>query len=634
MPLGHFFIQPKIDGRAMKLRQPIFYLATAFFITACGGGSSSSNSSSKEQLTDLTGQVSGISGVSYVTFNENHEETGSGIINSNNEFTFNAGDSIALYLGGAELGSAPAQRTMRLIDFFSNMPQDAASFRQSLRQPEYSRIKLQATTNGTYYSKTQESSLYRASNTMRLLIALDADKDTSNGLDLLSGDWLYKLADETADSLNLNANMFEFADSQAMLNFQNKYDISINMDVSTPLASLYDLAQIQIQANRRTGFETPEKVVEIPTTYEYDEQQRIIKQVKVVDYEKMPKISTKNIITTTVFEYDDRGNLTKEHVTTDNNNDGVIDNFVFKTMTYNDFGKLLTLTLDEGSNPESTTFRRKVSEYTYANSELQPDSITHKTDFTADGHFDVYTKNMFYYNANGTLKSVMRADSDESGATVTIYDNYAYTYNEQNLVSLEAFNPSFTGPNPDREVQGVFTYNQNSITKTTTTVEMGPAIPLNNYKSILTEEFDENGFLTKKIYSRYANDELQSTIEVPYTYDAQQRMTQCQMRIDSNADAQVDRVDEIQLTYTNDGAEKITTILNDNSTENTATYGPNARLEKEPRNDDTWEYWYEFNYSANTTNDGVRYLVHEYLYADRNNLVNNPQGCELKLPPN
>ncbi|NVK37530.1 MAG: hypothetical protein HWE18_06370, partial [Gammaproteobacteria bacterium] len=97
-------------------------------LTACGGGSGGSSST--------TGQISGITGLGYKTASQ------SGVINQNNEFNFKDGETITLFLGGAELASAPVQHSMTLMNFFPTLPSDAAGLRQALRLPEYARETL------------------------------------------------------------------------------------------------------------------------------------------------------------------------------------------------------------------------------------------------------------------------------------------------------------------------------------------------------------------------------------------------------------------------------------------------------------------------------------------------------------
>ncbi len=579
-------------------------------LTACGGGSGSDSSGNSN-----AGQISGITGLGYQTASK------SGVINQNNEFDFVDGETITLYLGGAELASATASKNMNLFDFFPNLPQDAAGLRQALRLPEYSRESLQAAIGGQDTQTSNE--LYTASNIMRVLIALDDDGDTANGLDLLSGNWHNKLANETASSLNLESNMFDFADSYAMDNFQEQYEVSINMDVSEPLATLYDMAQVTIQANRIAGHTTPQLSPSETGSYEYDNKQRLIKLTTV-------NSSTPSTTITKTYAYDAKGNLLKDYSEADTNSDGTLESYNRRDYTYNDFGQTLTQTYDYDQNAGNADFRRTVYENTYENDRVLRISTNEKEDSTGDGTFDFFAKTTYSYNADNLKTSYQYEDVDENGNRISISSRRVYTYNDQGQLTQEDYEKSFSGDTAQSIDRSEFTRDGNTVTKTLNYISLNAPMGSSTYKDVFVETFNDAGNITKKTKAEYVNNVLDAYAEVDYSYDDQSRMTQCHYNYDTSGDEQFNYAKKYlrgfdangitstayKVDYDNDG------VFADDETYE-ASYGDNAELLTEGSD------YREFTYADNTTNDGVRYLIHEYLNITREVFQRNFSICYL-----
>lgn len=577
-------------------------------LTACGGGSSSSGNSN-------AGQISGITGLGYQTASK------SGVINQNNEFDFVDGETITLFLGGAELASATASKNMNLFDFFPNLPQDAAGLRQALRLPEYSKERLQAAIAGQ--NTPSSSELYTASNIMRLLIALDDDGDTANGLNLLSGNWHSKLANETASSLNLESNMFDFADSYAMDHFQEQYEVSINMDVSEPLATLYDMAQVTIQAKRITGHTTPQLSPSETGSYEYNSKQRLITLTTV-------NSSTPSTTITKTYAYDAKGNLLKDYSEADTNSDGTLESYNRRDYTYNDFGQTLTQTYDYDQNAGNADFRRTVYENTYENNRVLRGSTNEKEDSTGDGTFDFFAKTTYSYNADNLKTSYQYEDVDESGNRISISSRRVYTYNDQGQLTREDHEKSFAGDTAQSIDRSEFTRDGNTVTKTLNYISLNAPMGSSTYKDVFVETFNDAGNITKKTKAEYVNNVLDAYAEVSYSYDNQSRITECLYDYDTSGDEQFNYAKKYlrgfdangitstayKVDYDNDG------VFADDETY-AATYGSNAELLTEGSD------YREFTYSDESTNDGVRYLVHEYLDITREIFQSNFSNCYL-----
>lgn len=587
-------------------------------LSACGG-SGGGKGGDKEVNTIKTGQVEGISGLGYKTFNTEKTETRSGVINTHSEFSFEEGETITLYLGGAEIGSTQASTTLNLFDFFPNLPTDAAELRKALRLPEFTTERLQAVPRGIYFSQMTGNSVYRASNIMHLLLALDNDKDSSNGLDLLTGDWHTKLANESDSSLDLNSNMFEFTEAAAMTLFQHTYGKSLNMDISEPLATLYDFAQVTIQVQRRESYTTPNLQPPTSSNYEYDTKQRVVKETQTTSYDYQANNSNPPKIRVLTFEYDASGNLIKDFNESDTNSDGALESFSRRTYTYNDFGKVLTQTYDYDHSAEDSDFRRQVFASNYDNNRVLRLNTSTKQDDTGDGIFDSFDKQTYTYYDNGLLKLIQNKDVDSAGETITVSNGYEYIYNDQGQVTGYHYIKSYDGETPSLIDAYDFTYEGNTVTSTLNYAQSGDT----SYKDIFTETFDDNGLLTNKTKAEYINNALDAYGEVTYTFDDKQRLTQCHFQVDNTGDEQFNYATKFNIQYNANGINGIS-WLNDydndgvftpDTEEYEAIYGDQAQVISENYNSRS------FTYSTNTSNEGVRYLIHEYLYLDRDMLI-------------
>jgi hypothetical protein len=602
-------------------------------LSACGGGGGNSSGGNGDGNTTLTGQVSGISGLSFKTINTDDIETRSGVINQNNEFEYEDGETITLYLGGAELASATASTNMNLFDFFPNLPDDAATLRKQLRQPFYSRERLQAVPRGSYYTKNQSTPLDRASNIMRLLLALDEDQDSTNGIDLLTDDWITKLANESDVSLNLDANMFEFSDSQAMLAFQHTYSLSINMDISEPLATLYDMAQVTIPTQRREGYNSQGLTPPNSGTYEYDDQQRIIKEVKTTSYEYLQDGTPPNHRIYT-YEYDAKGNLLKDFYEADVNDNQIINSYNRKTYTYNDFGKVESLIYDYDQDTDSNAFRRTVSNNFYENDAVLLKSSTQKTDNTGDNTYDIFYETKYEYDNNHVVESIQDNKLDASGELLSISSRTSYSYNEDYQITQYNYEKSFSGETASATDRYDFTYDGNTVTSTINYITLNAPLSSPSNKGVFTETFDEDGLVTKRTKAVYVNNALDGSGEVSYSYDANNRITQCQFQFDNTGDEQFNYAQKYDYAYDDNGITSIGSqhdydgdgVFTVDSESYTAQYGDNSQVLNETTDS------LVFNYSTDTINDGVRYLIHEFLYLDRDILIrHNDAKCFLNL---
>lgn len=576
-------------------------------LSACGGEGNTNNGT--------TGVIGGISGLGYKIFSADNTEEDSGVINASNEFLFNNNETktIKLYLGGAEIASASASTSMTLMEFFPNLPTSEKGFRTSLRNPEFSQERLQSSSRaqGIVNSQGSNNELYKASNIMRLLVALDSDNNPDNGLDLLTNDWHTKLINESDETLNFTGNMFNFENSQAMLAFQEKYEVSISMDPATPLATLYELTNTPLLAHRRNGYTTPTITPKSTVTYEYDAQQRLSKETIL-----------SNGTSVKTYSYDDNGNIeTKVSNTFDGNN--VLTSNIEETYEYNSFGKKILATEDRDMDPSNAEFSQRVDEYSYLNDRVYLTKKLTKSDETGDGSFEWFSAKSYVFNDNNQQISETHEDVDQNGDRLELNYLYSYEYNENNKISQQIFKHDYSGDTPIIDT-AAFAYATNSITRTEQS---------GTYTEVITETFNDAGQILTKTRSEKTNDYLNGQGDITYTYDDSGRLTSCTTQKDTNGDTSIDFALRIINSYNDSGLASITRESDydndgnfDTDSERFAEYGDNGELMIEE------VYSRYFSYDDEAISEGVRYLIHEYLFIDRDILyTKNSNVCYLDV---
>ncbi|MGR6871757.1 hypothetical protein ACU6U9_05480 [Pseudomonas sp. HK3] len=566
-------------------------------LSACGGGGDGNEKDNKNTIT--TGVISGISGLGYKTFLADNTEKNSGVINANNEFIFEDKDAktIKLYLGSAEIASATASSTMSLMDFFPNLPMTEKAFRTSLRNPGFTRDRLQSASRalGPTFSQNIDSDLYKASNIMRLLVALDGDQDSKNGLDLLTNDWQKKLIDETETTLNIAADMFDFENSQAMLAFQEKYNVSISMDPATPLATLFELTNTPLLAHRRNGYSTPST----SAIYEYDAQQHL---------EKETRTNTSNYRDTYTYTYNDNGKIIKDIYNFHIDSKDILINYTNTAYTYNNFGKKMLDTRDQDRNLSDEIFTRNITEYKYLNDRVYLTKRLTKRDTTGNNSFGSFSSVSYERNSSNQLSSEKAEAVDQNGDSLRTYYKYAYKYNKNNKISQQVYTSKYTGDSAGSEEITHFVYDTNSITATKID---------EYYTEVIKETFNDAGQIITKTRIEKNNDILKKQGNVTYDYDDSNRLTSCTKELDTDGDNNPNKSSRIVFSYNDSGITSISYEY-DNDFDGTfvissyakATYGDHGELQTETGNSRM------FSYDAESIADGVRYLIHEYLFLD------------------
>jgi hypothetical protein len=135
----------------------IFQAAVAALMVGCGGGSASAP---EEQSGVL--QAGGVAGVMYATATRN------GVTDAAGTFKYLPGETVIFSVGGIELGRAPGAPAITLFTLAgSTPPTTEPALRRELDRAVRARTPF-----------------VRAMNLQRLLMALDADHDPSNGMDV------------------------------------------------------------------------------------------------------------------------------------------------------------------------------------------------------------------------------------------------------------------------------------------------------------------------------------------------------------------------------------------------------------------------------------------------------------------
>jgi hypothetical protein len=211
---------PVVEGFCMGTRA-VLICALAVLLAGCG-----EDGSGDQAPVELSGvlQAGGVQGVHYET------PTGSGVTDPAGTFHYLEGESVAFSVGGITLGSAPGAARVTLFTLVGMTPPTT--------EPALRRELDRA-------SRTT-SNFVRAANMMRLLMALDADHDPANGLDLRGRDSALATA-----SLDFNQTIPQFAEALEKL----VPDLTHNMPRWLPIVRLYRALGISVPAHAPVSHE-------------------------------------------------------------------------------------------------------------------------------------------------------------------------------------------------------------------------------------------------------------------------------------------------------------------------------------------------------------------------------------------
>lgn len=329
----------------------------AVFLTGCvAGGDETAN---KQKPTDSTGvfQAGNVAGLSYAT------TTKSGVTDSSGTFRYRTGESVKFMVDGLELGSAPGAATISPFTL-ANLTPPASE--QDLRT-ELDRAGREA------------SPFRRAVNIQQLLVALDADHDPTNGLDLRG-----RAQPLAAGSIDFDLGVAEFALRAQRL----APGLTRGIPASRALALLYGSLGIRVPVHAVTSTMTSD--------------------------DKTSAASR------TFKTYRADGGLASEGE--DRDNDG--DPETFRSWTYNPQGRLVSEDVRSAEGSQKNRYR---FDYEY-NAQGTVTGAHEQQDTDGDGNFDVDSRRVAVVDDYGLRKSMVVERDQSADGTVDSRDTVSDEY--------------------------------------------------------------------------------------------------------------------------------------------------------------------------------------------------------------
>jgi YD repeat-containing protein len=389
----------------MMIKNLLGVISASVFLSACGGGGGgSSDSGSGSNGTSPTQPVvqkgvfvdSPVAGLRYET------DTREGLTNALGEYEYIEGEMIKFSIGGIKLGQALASEQTTPFSLFGIIPPaNEARIAEALGDLAYVR------------------SLDKALNVAQLLQNLDSDGNPDNGIDIADADAV--LADST-----LNIQSFKAAN---FLTQANIGALKAKLELSTPTRTLsqaaehlYDSLDVQVKAAQVQGLSSSNAAQKQNTTYQYDDQGRLIREDVDTDANGQTDYSI-------LYSYSN-GQLTQIENTRDSS---------IQTLSYNQDGKITSRATQNSSAPntrETSVYSNgeliefsfdadddgtpeKVTRYTY---DTQGNQLTYSADSDGDGNIDSLVS--YSYNSNNQVVTFSE-DKDNDGTPNLVI---AYTY--------------------------------------------------------------------------------------------------------------------------------------------------------------------------------------------------------------
>ncbi|GLQ33575.1 hypothetical protein [Litoribrevibacter albus] len=569
---------------------------TSAVLTACGGGSGSgsdsdANSGAKVAAGEVQiGYLDTVIGLPYRT------ETRSGITSERGAFEYREGEQVTFTLGKTELATITPQANLTLFQLMDNtftLPRTAKDIRIQLRLHEQYEVQTQLEALNRTPKLAQISELHQASNVMQLLLALDSDKDASNGFDLTQTQWITAL--EGLD-YTFALPLKDFFKSEAMISFQQETGISLAMDKATPLKALYELGGITVSAKIRAQELDFTPMFVSSTNYVLNEFGQPTAMTK--DGREQEEIS---------IEYDDNGNVTKETHRVDGDKNGSYDRSFVYDRAWNDFNMPTSYEYTYYSDILTTVSNTNFTQYTYQDNRTRLSERGYVIDNNGDGTFDTLQNTLYQYDENGRIvnKTINQVDADGNVIKPISIDTQYYD-NEgrvERYISRGGFD--INGENPTSNSIYTFTYEGNTVSQTL--VEDG-------LTSVYIETYNEDGLLTLKEATLFdADEQLIYQSSAPFTYDEMGRLTQCEVGYREQAGDPIQLTYRLQYAYDENGLSTLTNqrISGDLiARESTLSieYGDEGQQQKFTQ---TADFYTDYNYSRATHDDALGHLIHE-----------------------
>ncbi len=584
--------------------------ALSVILAACSSGSGSSNS-------EHGIQISGIAGLNYQIGNR------TGVIKDGTQIDYKNGDEITFLLGKLELAKIKAKDKISLADFWTKLPTTAKGVRAGLRKHYDVSIELTASLpQRRNYAYGTQPTLHRASNIMQLLIAMDADGNTANGIDLVTGDWSTKLAELNENSLPLNAHLAEFSKNPLVRAFSQKYSLPLNMDIATPLKTLYQMANKTIKVQPVTGYVTLDTSPTKTITYDFNDKMQLQRETE--------KKEGSTLVIKTHYEYDSAGNIKQKLHEIDREGDGIRDKHTIYRFSYNDYGieKKRNVKNYDNSNLDPLS----IGEITYIikdNKVLIESETSRDKKETHRGYFTTYSK----YNELGLLTQKKQVKYDASAYPLQTNLKKVISYNKNGTLAKFVEQTHNTNGGVTSKTESTYTYSGKNVQADRRPFNVTDNTPYHS-STLVTDTLNDNNRLVKKLKQtkKHTDNTLTTRKLVNYEYDSQGRLKSCTTK-SYNALGQLESTklrqtriydDKGLLAVISESApvdSDTFTIISGQKRE--FTYGEDGRMLSK-----NFEGKAQYKYADADTPDGVAYLVHEMMLID-NAMIGNP--CDASV---
>lgn len=604
-------------------------------LAACGGGGGSSKKPQAPTDPGTPGEptvsfpfsleVKGISGINYQIGER------SGIVEAGTPIGYNEGEKITFSLGKMPLSNVKAQEEITLKDFFPSLPETPREFRAELREAFNFRQPLQTSPKlEQSYNFTKIAELHQLSNIMQLLIAMDHDGDPENGLDLKTGDWASKLADFDQKSLPFELDLYSFSSHSKVKAFSQQNSLPIAMDVATPLATLYRLTDTSIPVKPVTGYTTPTLRSPKTVTYAFTEDMQLSKETTTIRNGSSQGPDGPIAVTTgtyiSSYEYDNSGNNIKSERTEDNTTDGALERAFMYQYTYNNYGALLTREYKFSQNTK--LLEHSLSTYKPLDGKAIIESYQSRSQLDSAAN---YLQATFSYTDDARLNQDSRERFDAGDNFINTAKLDKYTYKDGNIES-EKLN-LYGATELIGQYDFSYEYNEEKITRTE--IQRNAELNQLNDTMVTTENFDDQGRITTKTLEQISplTDSVVNRGSMVYEYNSAGSVSSCTASYDTQVDGTPDVRVRIKYDYDRNGFNQ--QLLEIDSSGNGEFVGQNSeRIAIKYGNDgeiteETGANEAVYSYSDSETNNGVAYMIHEFMLIDK--AILEDRNCRLTL---
>lgn len=367
MPAGKLNVLWKIQLAA---------LATMSFVAGCGGGRD--NESTRAELTGVLHAK--IQGVGYRTASR------SGKTDADGNFRYLPGETVTFSVGGIELGSATGASRISLFTLAGMTPPTSElGLRRELARMRYTATPLSNATNRAW-----------------LLLALDADGNPANGIDVSSFE--SALAGAT---LSFDSTLYGFPGKMSRL----APGMNRNIPASFPLKWLYRSLDVKMAGNvpvRSANDEQNDGVIDSTGWNELDALGDAVSTFIDQDADEVPDV-------TVTYARDALGRVTRERTIRDFNLDRTPDSDYTVVTTYDAHGNITRVVESEDGNADGSTDAENTSDWTFDAYGRELTS-THNFDNDFDGTIDATETHTFGRDARGNLlQEVTEVDMGADG---------------------------------------------------------------------------------------------------------------------------------------------------------------------------------------------------------------------------